>query len=135
MIELNSARIIRETRQTKHYLAISSAELRFVNAYKGLSDCEKLIWIAIADQCALDPEYSCTLSQSQIAELVDKTIKTVGTAISKLRALGFLKTETISFGPLSYFLTLPQEGLDALLAVDAGVKTRLNTGNKITCLL
>jgi hypothetical protein len=116
MIELNSARIIRETRQTKYYLGISSAELHFVGSYKDLSDCEKLIWIMIADHCALDPHFSCILTQGQIAVMVNKTTNTVGTAISRLRALGFLRTESVSYGPLSYFLTLPQAGLESLLA-------------------
>jgi hypothetical protein len=64
MINLNSARIIRETRQTKHYLPISSAEIHFVSTCSTLSDGERIIWINIADHCALDPNYSCTLTQN-----------------------------------------------------------------------
>lgn len=117
MTELNSAQIIRETRQTKHYLAISSAELAFVAACPDLNDSEKLIWLTLADQCARDPHYSCTLSQSQIAQMVDKTTNTVGLAINNLRQKGFLKTQaSASWGPLTYFLDLPEAGLKALQA-------------------
>jgi hypothetical protein len=115
MIELNSAHIIRETRQTKHYLPISSAELAFVTACPDLSDGEKLIWLTLANESALDPHYACTLTQGQLAKCVNKTIGTVTRAITNLRIHGFLKSESVAGGALTYFLTLPPEGLHALL--------------------
>ncbi len=116
MGDLTCAKIIRDTRQTKHYLPISSAELRYLAAYRALSDGEKIIWLLIADCCALDENYACTLTQGQIADMTDKAIVTVARAITNLRNHGFLKTTANSHGALTYYLTLPQSAIDALLS-------------------
>ena len=116
MSDFNCAKIIRETRQTKHYLAISSAELSYITTCPTLSDGEKLIWITLANKSALDPQFSCTISQGELARQVGKTIGTVTRAITNLRIQGFLRSTADSHGALTYFLSLPQAGLEALLA-------------------
>ena len=119
MTELNAVQIIRATRQTKHYLAISAAEIDFITTYPHLSDGEKLIWITFANKCAFDHHYSCILTQGQLAKLMGKQIGTITRAIANLKKLGFLKSESTSVGPLMYFLSLPQSGLESLLAAPA----------------
>jgi hypothetical protein len=115
MVELNSARIIREARQTKPYFVMTYAEYNFVVSNPNLSSNEKIIWTTIAGQSSPDNDYSFILTQGQIAGLVGMSISVVRKAISKLRNNGFLRTESILGGLLKYFLTLPQAGLEEIL--------------------
>ena len=117
MVELNSARIIREARQTKPYFVMTYAESDFVATHPNLNGNEKFLWTRVAAKSAPDKDYSCILTQGQIAELVGMSLSVVRKAISNLRKHGFLETLSTLGGPLKYFLTLPQKGLESILAV------------------
>ena len=115
MVESNATRVIRETRQTKYYLAISIAELQYVSKSKLLNATEKLIWINIASKTALDPNLSSSLTQNQIAEMVGKGPDAVYRAIRTLKFHGFLKSSYETGANASiYYLSLPAEGLEVL---------------------
>ena len=115
MVESNATRVIRETRQTKYYLAISIAELQYVSKSKLLNATEKLIWINIASKTALDPNLSSSLTQNQIAEMVGKGPDAVYRAIRTLKFHGFLKSSYETGANASiYYLSLPAEGLESL---------------------
>jgi hypothetical protein len=117
MVELNSARIIREARQIKYYCPLSDAEMDFIFEHEKLTDSEKLIWLKIAQKSALDPNFSCLLTLKQIAAMVRKMPDTIYRAIRNLKNLGFLEG-SYEHGDKAtkYLLTLPVEGLEVLQA-------------------
>lgn len=115
MVEINAARIIRDSTQHKFYVIFTDIIFEFVSSHSILSSLEKLIWLNLARKSNLDPNYSCKLTQQQIASMVNVSYDTAYRALRNLKKQGFLQ---VCFDDVQriniYTPILPTEGLVAI---------------------
>lgn len=115
MVETNAARIIRDSTQQKFYVIFADVIFEFVSNHRSLSSLEKLIWLNLARKSNLDPNFSCRLTQQQIASMVGVSYDTAYRAMRNLKEQGFLK---VCFDEIQrinvYTPILPAEGLSAI---------------------
>ena len=116
MNELDTRRIIREVRMTTRNTGrLSTAEVTFVLDHKLLSLKEKLLWLHIAAKTAHLHAFCCRLTEAETQSLLGNEPNAFSCAIVNLEKQHFLHIyEEKERGNL-YTLSLPEEGLDALL--------------------
>ena len=112
MVETNAARIMRDSTQNKFYVIFTDVIFEFVSNHPSLNSLEKLIWLNLARKSNLDPNYSCSLTQQQIASMVSVSYDTAYRAVRNLKKLGFLHVCFDDAQRINIFTPiLPTEGL------------------------
>ena len=115
MDELMIRRIIREARATTRNPGISTAEVAFIFQTTVLSLGEKLLWLYIATKTANHRAFCCNLTEKEMLPLVDDRPDPIFSAVENLKKHGFLNVyEQRDLGTV-YALSLPEEGINALL--------------------
>ncbi|MBN9289480.1 MAG: hypothetical protein BGO43_13530 [Gammaproteobacteria bacterium 39-13] len=115
MVETNASRIMRDSTQTKFYVIFTDVIFEFVSNHPNLNSLEKLIWLNLARKSNLDPNYSCSLTQQQIASMVNVSYDSAYRAVRSLKKEGFLIVRFDDVQRINvYTPILPIEGLMAI---------------------
>lgn len=134
MVETNAARIMRDSTQNKFYVIFTDVIFEFVSNHPSLNSLEKLIWLNLARKSNLDPNYSCSLTQQQIASMVSVSYDTAYRAVRNLKKLGFLHVCFDDAQRINIFTPiLPTEGLAVIenapnrVGKSEGIKRNIST--------
>lgn len=107
-----SARAILELRQQKYYTCFAQAELRHVFQTKKLTNPEKMLWVALANETMGNVELKVKKTLAQIGTLVNRGARRVQQIIVALKQKGYLNADpTIDENILIYQLVLPETAL------------------------
>ena len=121
---LNARRIIYQARLNTADFCISMAELAVVAEAEYLTEGEKFLWLHLAAKTSFDSTLTCSLEPKEVAYLANFLPQGVFYAVGKLKKHRFLKIhEEEEFGTF-YELSLPDEGLHALVDTPKAKKCR-----------